>query len=377
MAILDKFKPRNYDEIPTNSGNLVQKAYGLVNPRSDALNADTLESQAEVESSVAGANETVKGMKDANIAAVGRQSEIDSELKGVQERSRNWSKKPSFPFTPAKPQLGGMALPAPKPGPMAPMRPIPPAANANIGMSGPLPGMPKRPSAVAVATSPAARSATASLAKPMDQVRSEAYGGPGFQGPMAAKAPTSSAPGGLLPPPATAASPTAPSFGAPRPLLGNTTFKNLQPRRSGNPMDSGGATQSSYAGFAPYLDEQTAGAPRRLSGLPGRRSGARFTEGPMRGKTLDQAAIKSREQYAALSPEQKAAYEAKAAMKDISSEVPAPPAEPTAPAPSATLPPPVSIDPAEMAPMAPRRKMPLLDKVAQAGRRDPSEDWPD
>lgn len=138
----------------------------------------------------------------------------------------------------------------------------------------------------------------------------------------------------LLPAPQLQKGPAAHRFGEPRPLLGNTTFRNLQPRNNGGGMlprpsaDVGPmppvATEKSYAGFGSYLEEQTAGSPRRMGGRS-RRAGARFTEGPMRGKTLDQAKVGLREKYASMSPEQKAQYEAKARNEDISTDVPAAP----------------------------------------------------
>jgi hypothetical protein len=72
----------------------------------------------------------------------------------------------------------------------------------------------------------------------------------------------------------------------------------------------------SAAGFTTYFDEQTGGAPQRT----GRgRAGLRFTSGPSRGKTQGEAGLSLREQYAKLSPEEKARYESKANMMDISS----------------------------------------------------------
>jgi hypothetical protein len=90
------------------------------------------------------------------------------------------------------------------------------------------------------------------------------------------------------------------------------------------PGADGGPTEKSYAGFGAYLEENTAGSPRRMGGRS-RRAGARFTEGPMRGKTLDQAKVGLRQKYASMSPEQKAQYEAKARNEDISTDVPAAP----------------------------------------------------
>ena len=202
--------------------------------------------------------------------------------------------------------------------------------------------------------------ATASLAKPMDQLRTEAYGGPGFSGPM---------PGGAMPKPARPASlmagaapdPNAPrAFNAPvQNQLGTMAFKNLQPRRGapGAPMpptDTAAApTQQSAAGFTPYAEEQIGGAPRRISGFAGRRPGARYTEGPMKGKTQDQALLKAREQYAGLSPDAKAKYEGKARKEDISSTIPGI-AAPTMPTPAAPdTPQRMSIDGAEMVPLKP------------------------
>ena len=118
-------------------------------------------------------------------------------------------------------------------------------------------------------------------------------------------------------------------FGEARPLLGNTQFRLLPDRKAaaGPAMASdptgGAATQQSSAGFSTYFDEQVAGAPRRLGGR-GRRPGARFTEGPMRGKTADQSKIMLRSKYAGMSPEEKATYEGKARGADISSPVAAP-----------------------------------------------------
>lgn len=109
--------------------------------------------------------------------------------------------------------------------------------------------------------------------------------------------------------------------------LGGTTFTNLQPRSgdrfSGlNSKVPGEGQEMSHAGFGNYVDEKTAGSPRRISGFRGKRSGLRFTEGPSKGKTFDQAKIGLREQYAKLSPEEKARYESKARMEDISTPVP-------------------------------------------------------
>jgi hypothetical protein len=72
----------------------------------------------------------------------------------------------------------------------------------------------------------------------------------------------------------------------------------------------------------------------------------------MRGKTADQAMLKSRESYAKLSPEQKAQYEAKARMEDISSPVPGV-MRPTLPPPGPAQPQRTSIEGAEMAKLQP------------------------
>lgn len=194
--------------------------------------------------------------------------------------------------------------------------------------------------------------ATANLAKPMDQMRSEAYGGTGFQGPLPS-------PRRPQAPAAMAQNTPGAARGFNDPVqnqLGTMTFKNLQPRRpaAGAPQTPGGGdTVQSYAGLAPYVDEQTGGSPRRLSGFRGRRAGARFTEGPSKGKTADQAMLANRESYAKLSPEEKARYEAKARMEDISSPVPAPPAAPTLPPPTPSSPSTMSIDGAELIPIQP------------------------
>jgi len=121
-------------------------------------------------------------------------------------------------------------------------------------------------------------------------------------------------------------------FGEARPLLGNTSFRLLPDRGGNRPAPgpamasdpTGGApTQQSAAGFSTYFDEQVAGAPRRLGGR-GSRPGARFTEGPMRGKTADQSKILLRSKYAGMRPEEKMAYEGKARGNDISVPVATP-----------------------------------------------------
>jgi hypothetical protein len=131
-------------------------------------------------------------------------------------------------------------------------------------------------------------------------------------------------------------------FGEARPMLGSMKMTNLQPR-GGSAMlprpAAGDGMEQSHAGFGQYLDEQTAGSPRRMGG--GRRAGARFTEGPMRGKTADQAKIGLREAYAKMSPEEKAKYEAKARFEDISTPVPGTPAAAAPAAPAATAPAPL------------------------------------
>jgi len=184
----------------------------------------------------------------------------------------------------------------------------------------------------------------------MEQVRAETYGGPGFSGPL---------PSGPIPKPTRPASDqNAPrAFNAPvQNQLGTMAFKNLQPRRGApmSPTDTAAApTQQSAAGFTPYAEEQIGGAPRRISGFAGRRPGARYTEGPMKGKTQDQALLKAREQYAELSPDAKAQYEGKARKEDISSPIPGI-AAPTMPTPAAPdTPQRMSIDGAEMVPLKP------------------------
>lgn len=160
---------------------------------------------------------------------------------------------------------------------------------------------------------PAVAAAEANNARPMADLRAEANGG-------------------TLPAPEF-------RFGDNRPRLGGTQFRLLPDRGAGgmggaarppspgpamaSDPTGGAATQQSSAGFTPYFDEQVAGAPRRLGGR-GRRPGARFTEGPMRGKTADQSKILLRSKYAGMSPEEKATYEGKARGADISSPVAAP-----------------------------------------------------
>ena len=190
----------------------------------------------------------------------------------------------------------------------------------DIGIKGPTPMMgtpPKGP--IEVATSDRAAAATASLAKPMSQLRSEAYGGEGFQGPM-------QAPAGMAGP----VGPTGPSSPAQRPMLGSMSMTNLQPRAGGNtmlPRPAGGAATApqSAAGFTSYFDEKTGGAPQATRRG---RAGLRFTAGPSRGKTADQAKMSLREQYAKLPPEEKARYEGKANLTDISGPSQAPVAAP-------------------------------------------------
>lgn len=214
--------------------------------------------------------------------------------------------------------------PNPPVGPAMPplyLRPKPMATQAkDIGIKGPTPmmGTPRK-GPIEVATSDRAAAATASLAKPMSQLRSEAYGGEGFQGPM-------QAPTGMAGP----MGPTGPSSPAQRPMLGSMTMHNLQPRAGGAtpmlPRPTGGAmAPQSAAGFTTYFDEQTGGAPQQTRRG---RAGLRFTSGPSRGKTADEAKLSLREQYAKLSPEEKARYESKANMMDISSPSQAPVAAP-------------------------------------------------
>lgn len=170
------------------------------------------------------------------------------------------------------------------------------------------------------------------LQQPMDELRSQAFGGP-------------------LPP-------KQMRFGEARPLLGGTQFKNLQPRLpsatdpvqprmigapgtrltgpgttpglpgagsavagTGNVGPSTGLPRPEMAGrggFTNYFDEQTGGSPRVARAMRGK-PGLRFTEGPQRGLTSDQAKLKLRDAYANLPPEEKAKYEAKAREEDISS----------------------------------------------------------
>ena len=223
--------------------------------------------------------------------------------------------------------------PNPPVGPAMPplyLRPKPMATQAkDIGIKGPTPmmGTPRK-GPIEVATSDRAAAATASLAKPMSQLRSEAYGGEGFQGPMPAprgpSAPMMGAAGPM--------GPTGPSGPAQRPMLGSMTMKNLQPRAGGAtpmlPRPAGGAmAPQSAAGFTTYFDEMTGGAPQQTRRG---RAGLRFTSGPSRGKTQGEAGLSLREQYAKLSPEEKARYESKANLMDISSPSQAPVAAPAA-----------------------------------------------
>ncbi len=219
----------------------------------------------------------------------------------------------------------------------------------------PRPEGPKRQGPISVATSQKAGAATASLAQPMEQLRAEANGG-------------------SLPAPEMRYEPNAP-----KKMLGTMSFNNLQPRlpspesnreaartmlprpariqgfESAPPSVSSGqtmlprparlqgGTDQSYAGFTNYLDEKTGGAPvvKRSSTLSVRKNGSFFGSGPMRGKTPGQANLQLREQYSRLSPEEKAVYEAKARMQDISTPVDA-----SAPAvPKAPFVPPVSQEP--------------------------------
>lgn len=184
----------------------------------------------------------------------------------------------------------------------------PPAYNAPKPPAGPAmpPLAPRGPTAPAGAPSAAQTAATASLAKPMDQARAEANGG-------------------SLPSPEF-------RFGDNRPMLGSMSMTNLQPRAGGDtmlPRPAGGAATApqSAAGFTSYFDEKTGGAPQATRRG---RAGLRFTAGPSRGKTADQAKVSLREQYARLSPEEKARYEGKANLTDISSPSQAPVAAPAA-----------------------------------------------
>lgn len=138
-----------------------------------------------------------------------------------------------------------------------------------------------------------------------------------------------------------------------KPLLGGNTFRLLKSR---NPVP-GAATpasdpnmveEQSYAGVNNYLDEQVGGAPRRLSGFRGRRAGARFTEGAMKGRTLDQAKLIARDRYAALPDDVKQQYERKARNEDISVPVRRR-AIPTLPQPTGT--PTTSIDGSSLLPV--------------------------
>lgn len=161
----------------------------------------------------------------------------------------------------------------------------------------------------------------------MSELRTEAYGGAGFQGPMPAKV----APSGPTGPSATSGT-LAFNPGANRPLLGNNTARVVTPRATMLPRPSslagGGApagpTAPSYAGFSAYFDEQIAGSPAVIKGTRGKRADRRFTEGPLKGETTDTGMIKSRERYAALSPNEKLAYENKARMSDIAVPMPVP-----------------------------------------------------
>lgn len=142
-------------------------------------------------------------------------------------------------------------------------------------------------------------------------------------------------------------------FGDNRPRLGGTQFRLLPDRGMGggagtqrppapgpamatDPTAGAQQPQTSSAGFTPYFDEQVAGSPRRMGG--GRRAGARFTEGPMRGKTADQAKIQLRSKYASMSPEEKMSYERKARQEDISVPVAPKPAAVPGAAPAAGAP---------------------------------------
>lgn len=260
-------------------------------------------------------------------------------------------KKPNRPLDPSN-NASRNPLALDPTGQAPPTEILPPSnrTQGGGGMSSFKPSVPnfRGPGPIQAATSPAAMAARSNLAKPMDQMRSEAYGGEGFQGPLPSprrpQAPAMAGPGEARP------------FNAPvQNQLGSMSFSNLQPRRpaAGSTPPATGPTQQSYAGLTPYVDEQIGGAPRRLSGFRGKRAGARYVEGPSKGKTQDRALLDAREKYAKLSPDAKQGYESKARMEDISSTVPGV-AAPAAPMPATPEPPQrMSIEGAELAPILP------------------------
>lgn len=84
--------------------------------------------------------------------------------------------------------------------------------------------------------------------------------------------------------------------------------------------------QQTTNGFSSFLDDKLGSAGLKKSGSD-RKAGWVVQSGPFKGKTRDEAAAQLRQQYAAMSPEQKAAYEARSRNEDIGDSAP-----PTGPA---------------------------------------------
>jgi len=138
--------------------------------------------------------------------------------------------------------------------------------------------------------------------------------------------------------------PTGRAFNAPvQNQLGTMTFKNLQPRnglvtqalagRPGAPIPTDEAGKPMYApptampqgtvdrpastnGFNSFVNDKIGAAGFIKSGAD-RKPGWVAQKGEYRGKTRDEAQADLRMKYAAMSPDQKAVYEQKAANLDI------------------------------------------------------------
>ena len=141
--------------------------------------------------------------------------------------------------------------------------------------------------------------------------------------------------------------------------LGTMEFRNLQPRGAsmgglagkvaaagaagGAASPQPGMGEQSTVGFTSYVDEQLGGAGFILSGA-NRKGGWVAQSGAYRGQTRPAAEAKLRAKYAAMTPEQRMAYEARGNNSDIGDITPTASPSPTASA----VPPPAMDDPTMM-----------------------------
>lgn len=122
--------------------------------------------------------------------------------------------------------------------------------------------------------------------------------------------------------------------------LGTMEFTNLQPRGPAAPAApasptlgglaakvAGAGGMQSTNGFTSYADEQLGAAGWQKSGGD-RKAGWVAQSGSYKGQTRPEAEARLRAQYAAMTPEQKAAYEARANNADIGDQGGAPGAPP-------------------------------------------------